>query len=200
MVQRTEPTEIECPFAKLTCHPPEHLSLQIAQLVEPGTSGYYFDGICDGIGDTFVFVALLVYFYRHYGPSSGNYSYSRLEVKSDENVVVGGNLLPVKASDIRNMGLVKRLLPSFFLIFFISCQTILSSAFWNVSMLSLQETMEEMTVTTPDAMAVQNHAFKSSTMWMIVYFWRVLNPHSLMQFILLSVLYNRKVQIHQNAN
>ena len=28
-------------------------------------------------------------------------------------------------------------------------------------------------------------------MWMIVYFWRLLNPHTLMQFILLSVLYNR---------
>ena len=38
---------------------------------------------------------------------------------------------------------------------------------------------------------MQNHSIKSSTMWMIVYFWRLLNPHTLMQFILLSVLYNR---------
>ena len=32
---------------------------------------------------------------------------------------------------------------------------------------------------------------KSSTYWMIVYFWRLANPHSVMQFILVAILYNK---------
>lgn len=40
-------------------------------------------------------------------------------------------------------------------------------------------------------MIVQNDILKASTHWMIIYFWRLLNPHNVMQFILLSILYNR---------
>ena len=54
---------------------------KVAHLVEPGTSGYYFDGVCDGLADTMVFLSLAFYFYRHYGPSAGNYAYTRLENK-----------------------------------------------------------------------------------------------------------------------
>ena len=37
----------------------------------------------------------------------------------------------------------------------------------------------------------QSQVLKSSTMWMIIYFWRLFNPHSLTQIILISILYNR---------
>ena len=52
--------------------------------MEPGTSGYYFDGVCDGLADTMVFLSLALYFYRHYGPAAGNYAYTRLENKVRE--------------------------------------------------------------------------------------------------------------------
>ena len=49
--------------------------------MEPGTVGYYFDGVCDGLADTMVFLSLAFYFYRRFGPSAGNYAYTRLENK-----------------------------------------------------------------------------------------------------------------------
>ena len=32
--------------------------------VETNTLGYYLDGVCDGVADVFLFVALLLYFHR----------------------------------------------------------------------------------------------------------------------------------------
>lgn len=42
-----------------------------------------------------------------------------------------------------------------------------------------------------EKMIVQNEILKSSANWMIVYFWRLLNPHNVMQFILVSILYGK---------
>ena len=58
----------------------------MAQLVEPGTVGYYFDGVCDGLADTMVFLSLAFYFYRRFGPSAGNYAYTRLENKVNVDI------------------------------------------------------------------------------------------------------------------
>ena len=55
----------------------------------------------------------------------------------------------------RNMSLWRRAVPSVALLVCIAGQTIVSSALWNGSMLSLQDTLEGMEVTTEKAMAVQ---------------------------------------------
>ena len=58
----------------------------------------------------------------------------------------------------RNMSLWRRAVPSVALLLCVACQTIVSSALWNSSMLNLQDTLEGMEVTTEEAMVVQGWA------------------------------------------
>ena len=38
---------------------------QVQMIVETGTMGYYFDGVCDGFSVAFLFFAIFFYFYKH---------------------------------------------------------------------------------------------------------------------------------------
>ena len=76
----------------------------------------------------------------------GNFSYMRLDSKPGSASLNGGgpgeSLLPLKWSNLRNVTVIKRLLPSAFLILCIGLQTILSSALWNYSLITFSNILE----------------------------------------------------------
>ena len=165
---------------------------QVHLTIEPGTLGYFFDGICDGLGDLALLTALIIYIYRNHGgakTTSNGFAYKRLDLLKSED---GPGILPVKASEFRNLSLLRKLLPTVFIIACLGAQTLLSSLLWNYSLIEYNDIFDNETfVKTAAQAAVQNNMLKSPTMWMVVYFWRFFNPHSWVQFILLAILYNK---------
>ena len=107
-----------------------------------------------------VFVALGLYIYKNHanhiggvgktGVSSGgggSFMYMRLDSKPASPGSSGGSgsgesILPLKWSNLRNVSLLKRLLPSAFLILCVGLQTVLSSILWNYSLIAFSNILE----------------------------------------------------------
>lgn len=100
-----------------------------------------------------VFVALGLYIYKNHAsqingalnrtvhPGSNSFSYMRLDSKSDPKS--GGNsLLPLSIRDFTNPSMLKKMLPTAFLILCIGLQTGLSSTLWNYSLITFSKIFE----------------------------------------------------------
>ncbi|TRY76889.1 hypothetical protein TCAL_09230 [Tigriopus californicus] len=164
---------------------------QVALLVEPGTFGYYFDGICDAIGDTMIFLAIITYCNRNYsiGAKHGNrLSYLRLDATSISNALPTIN----KPSCRSYFSFCRKNQPAITLFICIACQALLSSMLWNFSLIKYHNLLEtDLYAKNSSGILAQNTTLKSPAMWMIVYFWRILNPHSITQLILIAILYDK---------
>ena len=77
----------------------------------------------------------------------------------------------------------------------VTCQFWLSALFWNYFMFNYHVTLETDQyagdVNVPAILRTQNEILKSSAMWMISYFWRLVNPQTMTQYQLLALLYNK---------
>ena len=188
--------------------------------VEPDTLGYYLDGICDGIADVFLFVSILSYFHRNglmqggsggggsgNGSGNGGGSYLRLDVSAAAADLLPHNekkkaqrlITQVKTSKQRVMAALspeaRRFAPYFFFVLTVAGQHIVSAIAWNYNLILYHEALETAVYADTPARAIaQNDCLKSSTMWMVIYFWRFFNPHSLNQYILLTILYNKSFE------
>lgn len=154
---------------------------------DQGSFGSIVDGTCDGVADVMMLVAIFFLLYRNnvFNGRTFNrgYGYLRLDAKQD--------LLPMKV-ELNNINFWRRALPIIVMLVLMGGQTIVSTVFWNVNMMSYHKILEtDMYASTEAQHLVQNEALKSSTMWIIIYFWRLFNPHNLNQFILLAILYNK---------
>ena len=85
----------------------------------------------------------------------------------------------------------------------ISVQFLFSSFLWNYFMINYNLILE----TNPYAGDVnlmsmtktQNDIFKSSAMWMVSYFWRLVNPQTMTQVQLVAILYNKECDLVLNT-
>ena len=165
---------------------------EIHMKIEPNTMGYFFDGICDGLADLMLFLAVTYWFYKNnlmatVSKSSNGYSYQRLEHQKGSS-----DVLPVTCNNLRSLPFWRRLFPYLVLMILVAGHTIVSSTMWNINLINYNQIFETHTYAkTEEQMLAQNSCLKSSTMWMVVYFWRLLNPHSINQFILIAILYNK---------
>ena len=141
---------------------------QSRMVVEPGTFGYFFDGICDAASDIFLFLSL------GYFISKGN----------------GFTLIDQTQENKHRITGWRKSHPIAWIIALITGQALLSSMCWNFEQVQFSSLLES-DVRTEEKINAQSQVLKSSTMWMIIYFWRLLNPHSITQIILITILYNR---------
>ena len=85
----------------------------------------------------------------------------------------------------------------------IALQFLFSSCLWNYFMINynlILETDHYGEDVNLNAMAkVQNDIFKSSAMWMVAYFWRLVNPQTMTQVQLLALLYNKECDLVLNT-
>jgi len=71
----------------------------------------------------------------------------------------------------------------------------MSSVAWNLELLNYSELLEtNVYAVTSSQMRAQNACLRSSTFWMVVYVWRLLCPHMLMQFTMASVLCDKTLE------
>lgn len=142
---------------------------------EIGTSGYYIDGICDGLGCIALMIGVLV-FLKNNPPRRG---YTQLqaiipmqETKSSESGVV------YKAK-VTTKKVTKKVL-SF------SGQLLFSSTAWN-RYIALYQDMLERNDVSPAEFKRQEVIFKSNWFFLVAWLWRVFNVHSLLHCLLLSI-------------
>ena len=82
----------------------------------------------------------------------------------------------------------------------VGLQFLLSSFLWNHFMFKYHVLLETDVLGTDlvnrEAILVtQNQILKSSGMWMVSYFWRLVNPQTMTQYQLLALLYSRECEL-----
>lgn len=85
----------------------------------------------------------------------------------------------------------------------VACQALLSSALWNFFIFNYHITLEtdqySGDVNINAVVSTQNDILKSSAMWMISYFWRLVNPQTMTKIQLLAILYNKECDLVLNT-
>merc|ERR1711994_959187 len=85
------------------------------------------------------------------------------------------------------------------IMFCISPQSLFSSILWNYFMINYHRVLETDQywgdVNYEAVVEAQGSILRSSSMWMVCYFWRLVNPQSITQVQLLAILYNREVDL-----
>ena len=81
----------------------------------------------------------------------------------------------------------------------IGIQFLMSSFLWNYFMYNYHNVLEtdisQDQVNTVAVLSTQNQILKSSAMWMVCYFWRLVNPQTMTQIHLLAILYNKEADL-----
>ncbi|XP_012154968.1 ceramide phosphoethanolamine synthase [Ceratitis capitata] len=138
---------------------------------EVGTSGYYIDGLCDGLGC----IALLlgVFFYLKNNPPRRGYS----QLPMSESILPE----PVTRPKMKSMTpkVVKKVV-SF------TGQLLVSSTAWNRYIAVYQDMLERNDVTQTQFLR-QNITFRSAWFLSVAWMWRIVNVHSLLHLVLLSI-------------
>lgn len=147
---------------------------------EIGTSGYYIDGLCDGLGC----VALMIGVFVHLKNNPPRRGYTQLQPILPTSV---GDL---KMSSSTDSGVIykvkvttKKVIRK---VLCFSGQLMLSSTGWN-RYIALYQDMLERDDVTPIQYARQNFAFKSKWFFSIAWLWRIVNVHALLHCLLLSI-------------
>ena len=162
-------------------------SHSVGQVANPDSWGWYVNGCCDGFGDILRFVAIGFHLQRVWSsshlPGGG---YSLLETKSGVPSGLRGRVY-------RQWIAYKRPITIMFLV---GLQSLLSSVLWNYFMIEYHTVLETNYLAGGNshsylavAMA-QNMVIKSSSMWIVCYFWRLISPVGMGQLQLIAIMYN----------
>lgn len=138
---------------------------------EVGTTGYYVDGICDGLGC--IALILGMFFYLKNNPPRRGYLQLPMVDTRVSDVSTKTKLKPTTRK-------VAKKVISF------TGQLLLSSTAWN-RYIAVYQNMLESNDVTPLQMSRQQIVFKSTWFFCVAWLWRIVNVHSLMHCVLLSI-------------
>ncbi|XP_023293844.2 ceramide phosphoethanolamine synthase isoform X2 [Lucilia cuprina] len=138
---------------------------------EVGTTGYYVDGICDGLGC--IALILGMFFYLKNNPPRRGY----LQLPMVDTRVSDA---PTKTKLKPTTRKVAKKVISF------TGQLLLSSTAWN-RYIAVYQNMLESNDVTPLQQSRQQIVFKSTWFFCIAWLWRIVNVHSLLHCVLLSI-------------
>lgn len=137
------------------------------------TSGYVVDGFCDLLGSVVFVVAVYV------SASNRRAKKTSLLPNSQSNL----SKIPTLHSFFTN--------PLFKHYFLIGLQMALSSMFWNYFLNKYHEALDpDISNGSSRRTPIQEEIFKSSLMFLIMWLWRILNPHAITNYVLASVWLN----------
>nr|XP_027204267.1 ceramide phosphoethanolamine synthase-like [Dermatophagoides pteronyssinus] len=156
------------------------------QVSVTNSSGYIVDGICDGIGVVIFWYAAFCYAYQRQpiGAKSSNvlHTHTTYSLLKNENECDTGIINNQRRQTIKNYLLLL-------------LQIGISSLTWNL-FLNQYHFILDPSIT--DGFNVrtelQEEIFKSSLMYTITWFWRLLNPHAFTNFLLIAIWFNKTNQ------
>jgi len=176
-------------------------SHNVGHVANPSSFGWMVDGVCDGFGDIFRFIAFIFVLHRALQGGKQGVGYSLLPVEIDTGVILPG---------IPHCGRLRgwfRCLCRFLtthqrallIIVPVGLQSLFSSVLWNYFMINYHRVLETDQywgdVNYMGVVEAQGSILRSSSMWMVCYFWRLVNPQMITQVQLLAILYNREVDL-----
>lgn len=138
---------------------------------EIGTSGYYIDGLCDGLGCIALMIGTFI-FLKNNPPRRGYMQLPTIATETKESNIVYKAKVTTKK--------VARIICCF------SSQLLLSSTAWNRYIALYQDMLERNNVATEEFVR-QNIVFKSSFFFSIAWLWRIVNVHNLIHLLLLAI-------------
>ena len=197
-------------------------SHKVGMVQESGSWGYYLDGLCDLAGTVFFMLGLLFLLKRNHIQRSVvlplmspcHYLLSFIKtiknffIRPTKDYILNNNdlekeekLLPSSPTGARKGGKEK---PKSGLVFSQTCISIfclsllqiLSSIFWNRYTQTYHTLLEVPVVSSPVNMElIQISIMQSSSFWMIVWSWKVLNQHALMSILQYSIFFDQHVSV-----
>lgn len=150
----------------------QHVSLRY-------TTGYVVDGLADAIGFGAFVYGCYIYLCKIF-----NKSKYYLPVHNEDGGIEKNGMTPVYSTPIVNPG------KALFVCCCFGFQLALSAFCWDHYVDAYHSLLENRQVSESEAI-IQNEILRSSVVWVIMWFWRILNAHSLMQMLLFAVFINR---------
>ena len=157
------------------------------------------DGVCDGFADILRFIAFGLVLHKMLG--NGKITSSAYQLMDIETNII----CPSRGSEAsicrRYLGRLYQFWLNYrwpiLVMMCISLQSLVSSILWNYFMISYHTVLETDQyagdINYREIVKTQSDILKSSPMWMVSYFWRLVNPQNMTQLQLLAILYGKEV-------
>eukprot|EP00092_Neocalanus_flemingeri_P034761 GFUD01037829.1.p1 GENE.GFUD01037829.1~~GFUD01037829.1.p1 ORF type:complete len:361 (-),score=72.17 GFUD01037829.1:68-1150(-) len=173
----------------------------VGHVANPSSFGWAVDGVCDGFGDIFRFIAFGLVLHKLFG--NGKISGSCYKLMDLETNIICQSR---GSEDVIRKGWLGRLYQLWLnyrqpitIMMCIALQSLLSSVFWNYFMINYHTVLETDQfagdINYREVVSTQNNILKSSPMWMVCYFWRLVNPQNITQIQLLAILYGKEADL-----
>jgi len=150
----------------------------------PGTNGYYVDGWCDVASDTALLLATGYLLNRACSSPHHKMHHQHNKLRRLLTPIFNHQLL-VKVFTVISLPIIV-----------LAMQSLLSAICWNWTTTQLYLLLESDNTSSKEK---QTQLFQSTSCWLVMYFWRLLNPHSLSQALLVSLLVDRTKQWVEHA-
>ena len=181
-----------------------HQTHSSGHVANPSSFGWMMDGVCDGFGDFFRFLAFVVVLQRYLASNGAKsqlagYQYqlvSDLESSMCHKEKGEATISPDWRGRVQRLWLVYR--RSLIIMGCVSLQALMTSIIWNYFVINYHAVLETDVAGAVNQEAVvetQNSILTSSAMWMVSYFWRLANIQNVTQLQLLAILYNKEVDL-----
>lgn len=194
-------------------------SHNMAMVQVSGNWGYYLDGICDFFGTVFFMLALLTLLRRshiqrtvilpfvscHYISKclkiirnfvvtpKKDYLNNNNDLEKQEKLISMSPTGPRSNDKERSKNAYSQTCVS---IFCLSLLQILSSVFWNRYIQSYHTLLEIPVVSAPINMEVmQRNTMQSASFWMIIWSWKLLDPHALLATLQYSIFFDQHFSV-----
>jgi len=162
---------------------------QHANISNFGSIGYIIDGVADTFGCVVLLLGLLVYM-RRCPPHRSVNQYLPLPTYWGTTKSAGGGEPGGTGSSASSatVGSGK-------VVFVLCCfcfQMAIAAAFWDRYIAGYHFLLEEADKNiTPEQGALQDEVLKSAMMWVVIWFWKIMNSHALMEMLLLSIFLDK---------
>ncbi|XP_055947578.1 ceramide phosphoethanolamine synthase-like isoform X1 [Argiope bruennichi] len=157
----------------------QHVSLR-------NTSGYVVDGVADALGFTafligcFQYLRTVVPKHKYYLPLSTNETCKECKDSNSNGGSPQNNL-------ISNASTQRRV---FYVVLCFGLQMAIGAFFWD-HYINAYHNLLETNAPTEAQTAAQNDVLRSSITWILMWFWRLSNAHTFIQFLLFAIYINK---------
>ncbi|OXA52766.1 ceramide phosphoethanolamine synthase isoform X2 [Folsomia candida] len=183
--------------------PPDGISMdQVKEYKSSESLGYWVDGICDGVGGIFLYLACYFYLQRHPVRRRSLFSYTAIPlIVSPRNGAVSSTHVSKKKRQKRQKKLSasylsRQIIRSVHRYGFLSInygfQALLGSIAWNRFIPNYTKLLETNASNfSSHETQMKGNLVTSPIMWMVILAWRYVNPHTWVEILLIAIFFDR---------
>lgn len=160
---------------------------ELKMTIKPSTLGFAMDGICDGIADVSVIIAVGFYLLR----SAGNQNTDNYKRIKDEESAESKEIKVSLWSKLKNLQL-QWFMPIVGKTILFACIFGISSGIWNYFMYHYSILFDtDLIAQSEHQQAIQLAVLKSPIMWLVIFIWRWINGVTMIEYFIIAILYDK---------